>query len=128
MRMAILVFSFATAVALADTPPAAAPSASSDATKTSTATTTTTATSTTTTASTAPSAETIKKARTLGLNPRKRKGKTMYCQDVADIGTRFTTEHCYEEENLETITREMQATREQMQKANACGGAGCGTK
>jgi hypothetical protein len=123
--MAILVLSFATAVALADTPPAAAPSA--DATKTATTTTTTTTTSATT-ASTAPSAETIKKARQLGLIARKRKGKTMYCQDVADVGTRFATEHCYDEDNLDTITRELQAAREQMHKSSACGGAGCGTK
>jgi len=127
MRMAILLSALVATAALADNPPAA----SADAAKTTTAATTTeakTAATSTTATTPAPSAETIKKARQLGLIPRKRKGKTMYCRDVADIGTRFTTEHCYDEENLDVIMRELQASHDEMERSHACGGAACGAQ
>jgi hypothetical protein len=63
-----------------------------------------------------PSAETIKRASTVGLRAEVRKGGTVYCWEDADIGTRFKTKKCVNENQLEDMIQRLEAQRAQKQR------------
>ena len=73
-----------------------------------------------------PSADTLKKARAGGLKPEVRNGVTVFCWEDADIGTRFKTKKCVNEDQLAQILEIRQAQRDQMNRSSctgACGGS-----
>ena len=124
MRIPALLLSLSLAASATNATEPAAPAAAAAAVPASPAA----ATSQATPAATAPvvSPETLKKAAKVGLKPRQRKGTTMYCKDVADIGTRFETEHCYAAADLDTVVQQITDAQEMARKAGACGGKACG--
>jgi hypothetical protein len=63
-----------------------------------------------------PSAETLKKAKSLGMRPEVRKGVTVYCWEDADIGTRFSTKKCVNEDGLADKIRQLEAQKLQIQQ------------
>ncbi|GAC1302664.1 MAG: hypothetical protein NVSMB10_03870 [Steroidobacteraceae bacterium] len=69
-----------------------------------------------------PSPDLLKQARAAGFKPEKRNGVTRYCVESADIGTRFSTKKCYDEDRLAMILQQRQLQREQTQHIG-CGGA-----
>ena len=73
----------------------------------------------------APSAETLKKARSLGLHPESRRGATVYCWEEAAIGSRFKDKHCVPESQLDELVAKREAVQQQFHQGN-CGATGCG--
>jgi hypothetical protein len=74
----------------------------------------------------APSADTIKKARKIGLFPRVRGGQTVYCKNETAIGSHIPSEHCYAADTLDDIIRSTQETQDMMRRSGACPNAQCG--
>jgi hypothetical protein len=75
----------------------------------------------------APSAETLKKARLAGYRPETKHGTTMYCQESANIGTRFATKKCIDEQQLKGVLDIQHQQQDSMRKPiNCTGGPGCG--
>jgi hypothetical protein len=70
-----------------------------------------------------PSAETLKRAKAVGLRPEVRKGVTVYCWEDADTGTRFKTKKCVDENRLAEMIQQREAQRDQLR--GNCGGGGC---
>ncbi len=60
----------------------------------------------------APSPEMLKKARDLGVKPEVRKGVTVFCWEDADIGSRFKTKKCVDENQLQALLEQRQAQRD----------------
>jgi len=78
-------------------------------------------------APTAPSADTLKKARMAGYHPETKNGTTMYCQETANIGTRFPTKKCLNEQQLNGVLDIQHQQQDSMRKPiNCTGGPGCG--
>jgi hypothetical protein len=74
-----------------------------------------------------PSADTLKKARMAGYHPETKKGITMYCQETANIGTRFPTKKCLDEQQLKGVLDIQHQQQDSMRKPiNCTGGPGCG--
>jgi hypothetical protein len=74
-----------------------------------------------------PSAETIKKARMAGYHPETKKGITLYCLETANIGTRFPTKKCLDEQQLNGVLDIQHQQQDSMRKPiNCTGGPGCG--
>ena len=74
-----------------------------------------------------PSAETLKKARMAGYRPETKNGATMYCQETANIGTRFPTKKCINEQQLNGVIDIQHQQQDSMRKPiNCTGGTGCG--
>ena len=67
----------------------------------------------------------IKKARREGLRPKKRDGITKFCETSASLGTRFETEKCYTEAQVDQLAAQRQDVRNQLGQSIACGGANC---
>jgi hypothetical protein len=65
----------------------------------------------------APSADTLQRAKAVGLKPEARKGGTVYCVQDATVGTRFTTKKCYEENQLDDMIAQREAQQDKMRKA-----------
>lgn len=65
-----------------------------------------------TTAPAAPSDETLKKAKAVGLHAETRKGATVYCYEDANIGTHFTTKKCVDASQLDTLIAQRQANKD----------------
>lgn len=63
-----------------------------------------------------PSAETLKKARLAGYHPQTRKGITLFCQETANLGTRFPTKKCVDEQQLNGIVDIQRQQRDDMRK------------
>jgi len=64
-----------------------------------------------------PSPDTLKKARNLGMRPKVLKtGQTVYCWKDADTGTRFETEKCVDESNLQATMEQRQALIDQVHR------------
>ncbi|HUO80820.1 MAG TPA: hypothetical protein VMU00_11830 [Steroidobacteraceae bacterium] len=103
--------------------PSAAPAVPVAPTLAATATPATAAT--TTAAASGPSAETIKRARALGLKPRARNGGTMYCKDYADTGSHIESEHCYGSDVLKEVVLQMESLQDALLRRPLCGSAGC---
>ncbi len=74
------------------------------------------------------SPELLKKARSVGLVPRVRKGQTLFCKDYAELGTRFTTEHCYDADHVDDVIRQMVEAQDMMRRSGACPNAACGSQ
>jgi hypothetical protein len=65
----------------------------------------------------APSPDTIRKARMLGMRPEKNKaGDTVYCWNDADTGTHFTTKKCIGEDRLQEAIERRQALVDQVHR------------
>ena len=94
--------------------PSSAPAATPAATPT--AAPTQPAASATPTAPAGPSAETLKKARLAGYHPETRKGITLYCQETANLGTRFPTKKCVDEQQLLGVVDMQNQQRDDMRK------------
>jgi hypothetical protein len=62
-----------------------------------------------------PSPETLQKAKSVGMRPEVRKGITVYCWEDADLGTRFKTKKCVNEDGLEDTIRQREAQLQQLQ-------------
>jgi hypothetical protein len=74
-----------------------------------------------------PSADTLKKARVAGYRPETKNGITMYCQETANIGTRFPTKKCLDEQQLKGVLDIQHQQQDSMRKPiNCTGGPGCG--
>jgi hypothetical protein len=76
-----------------------------------------------TAASSDPSPEVIKAARREGFTPKKRNGVTKFCQSTAQMNTRFVTETCLNEAQLQQAIQQRQDVRNQLSQPNACVGA-----
>jgi hypothetical protein len=74
-----------------------------------------------------PSADLLKKARNAGMHTKVKQGVVYYCKTEADTGSRFTSEHCYDENQLAQLLIRQQAARDQLSNS-ACGGAACSGK
>jgi hypothetical protein len=71
---------------------------------------------------TGPSAETLKKAKQVGMRPEVEKnGTTLYCWEDATTGTRFKTKKCIDEGQLDAVIEQRQLARDQTKKALGCG-------
>lgn len=99
--------------------PATAPAA------TSTATSSEPATAPPPAAPAAPSADTLKKARLAGYRPESKHGVTMYCQETANIGTRFPTKKCIDESQLKSVIDVHNNQADSLRQPGACTGAVC---
>ena len=74
-----------------------------------------------------PSADTLKKARMAGYRPETRNGSTMFCQETANLGTRFPTKKCLNEQQLNGVLDIQHQQQDSMRKPiNCTGGPGCG--
>lgn len=72
-----------------------------------------------------PSAETLKKARMAGYHPETKKGVTLYCQETANIGTRFPTKKCLDESQLKSVMDVHNDQADSLRQPGACTGAVC---
>jgi pyruvate/2-oxoglutarate dehydrogenase complex dihydrolipoamide acyltransferase (E2) component len=106
-------------------PPATAPSAPAPAPAT-TAQSATAAAAAAPAEAVKPSADLLKKARQGGFHMRVRNGKTMYCKEDAQLGTRFVTERCMDENQLVETLEAQQRQRDQLNQAICTGGGSCG--
>jgi hypothetical protein len=74
-----------------------------------------------------PSADILKKARNAGLHTKVKQGVVYYCKTEADMGSRFTSERCYDENQLAQFFITQQAARDQFSNRN-CSGSACSGK
>ncbi len=74
-----------------------------------------------------PSADILKKARNAGLHTKVKQGVVYYCKTETEMGSRFTSERCYDENQLAQFLIAQQAARDQFSK-QACGGSACSGK
>jgi len=74
-----------------------------------------------------PSADILKKARNAGLHTKVKQGVVYYCKTEQDMGSRFTSERCYDENQLAQFLIQQQAARDQFSK-QTCGGSACSGK
>ncbi len=72
-----------------------------------------------------PSADTLKKARMAGYRPETKKGITLYCQENANIGTRFPTKKCLDESQLKSAMDVHNDQADGLRQPGACTGAVC---
>jgi len=63
-----------------------------------------------------PSADTLKRAKAVGLHPEMRKGVTVYCWEDATIGTRFTTKKCVDEDQLVDMIHQREVQQDNLRK------------
>jgi len=62
-----------------------------------------------------------------GYRPETKNGTTMYCQETANIGTRFATKKCLNEQQLNGVVDIQHQQQDSMRKPiNCMGGPGCG--
>ena len=62
-----------------------------------------------------------------GYRPETKKGVTLYCQETANIGTRFPTKKCIDEQQLKGVLDIQHQQQDSMRKPiNCTGGPGCG--
>jgi hypothetical protein len=58
-----------------------------------------------------PSAETIKRAKSVGLRPEEHRGQTLFCWEDASTGSRFTTKKCTDETGLDAIIAQREVAK-----------------
>jgi hypothetical protein len=75
-------------------------------------------------ASADPSPDVLKKARNLGYKPEHHNGTTLFCKSVSEIGSRFPTKQCIDENSLDAVI-EKQRQQQDLMSAKPCGG-NCG--
>src|SRR5262249_20961418 len=66
-----------------------------------------------------PSAQTLRRAKALGLKPEVRKGATVYCWKDASLGTRFETKKCVDENGLASMVQRLESEKLQIQQGQA---------
>lgn len=76
-------------------------------------------------ASSEPSPEVLKEARREGFKPKKRNGVTIFCYTDATIGTRFESEKCVDQAQMEMMAQQRQDQRNQLSQPGACHGSDC---
>lgn len=103
----------ATATTATATTAAAAPAAAQPAAKTA--------------AADVPNPDILKKARNAGFHTRVRHNVVYYCKTDTEIGTRFPTEQCFNEDQLMQHLEFVQAQKDQL-VGHTCGGSGCSGK
>jgi len=121
-----------TATAPSETPaPAAAQAPSATAAPAATPAPATTAASsaakTSTAAADAPSADLLKKARNAGLHTKVKQGVVYYCKTETEMGSHFSSERCYDENQLSQLLISQQAARDQF-VGHSCAGSACSGK
>jgi hypothetical protein len=79
----------------------------------------------TNTPSSEPSPELVKEARREGFRPKKRDGVTLFCHTDATLGTRFETEKCVNQAQLQTVVQQREDQRNVMRQQGACTGSNC---
>ena len=72
-----------------------------------------------------PSADTLKKARVAGYHPETKNGTTMYCQETANLGTRFPTKKCLDESQLQSVMDVHDSQADSLRQPGACAGVTC---
>ena len=124
MRLAILLFALATAAALADTPPG--PSAAADASKPAEAAVTTTAPEPGARQPLTPEALAAakKKAAKLGMRIRVKNDEAFFCRSDQTIGTRFVTEKCLHESEVDASNYNTQQAQQSLNQ-HMCGSGAC---
>ena len=75
------------------------------------------------TSRTQPSADTLKKAKSLGLHPETHSGVTKYCWEDANTGSRFATKKCADESQLDEIIAQREAAQDNMRRNMTGGGS-----
>jgi hypothetical protein len=61
-----------------------------------------------------------------GYTKKTKGGKTYYCRRETPVGTRFATDYCYTQEQLQRITKAGQSIRDDVsRRTRACSGASC---
>jgi hypothetical protein len=73
----------------------------------------------------APSADTIKKVRMAGYHPETKNGKTLFCQETANLGTRFPTKKCLDEQQIAGVLDIQHQNKDSLNKPFMCAGGGC---
>ena len=65
------------------------------------------------------SADTLKKAHMAGFREEKHNGKTMFCQESANVGTRFATKKCMDPDQLQSVLDIHDQTHDSLRKATS---------
>ena len=78
------------------------------------------------TTSAGPSPDLLKTARQEGYQVKVRRGTTYFCKSITPLGTRFATENCYNQDQLEMVLEKQQAQRDALQQNVCAGGGACG--
>jgi hypothetical protein len=89
---------------------------------------TTTATPTEAVASpppTAPSADTLKRARLAGYRPETSHGVARFCRQDNNLGTRFATKKCIDEDELHRVLDIHNQEQDSLRRPLTCAGSGC---
>jgi hypothetical protein len=66
-----------------------------------------------------------KKAKQFGWRPESQNGKTVYCRNDAEVGSRFATKRCVGDSQLATLIEQAEFDKDQL-KQRGCGG-NCGS-
>jgi hypothetical protein len=66
-----------------------------------------------------PSAEILKKARLAGMHTEVRNGVTMFCKEDTDLGSRFKTKKCVDENQFIEALEQQQANRDTLSRQDA---------
>jgi len=72
------------------------------------------------------SADILKRAKQAGYYTRVRSGQTFFCKKESQLGTRFVTEKCLDENQLAMVLERNQAQRDQLMNVTCGGGGACG--
>ncbi|MGO8829236.1 MAG: hypothetical protein ACLQT5_08320 [Steroidobacteraceae bacterium] len=84
------------------------------------------ATSVSSAAPAAPPADLVKDARNAGYHTKTKNGVTQFCKYDADVGTRFKTEKCFNQDTMADILNRDQLQRDQLGHMGCSGGGSCG--
>lgn len=64
----------------------------------------------------APSADLIKRAKGVGMRPETRGGKTVFCWEDSNTGTRFPTKKCTDEAGVEAMIAQRESAKQTMRQ------------
>jgi hypothetical protein len=64
----------------------------------------------------APSAELVNRAKSVGMHPETHHGQTVFCHEDASLGSRFTTKKCYNENELDAYITQREAAKSVIQQ------------
>jgi hypothetical protein len=63
-----------------------------------------------------PSAELLKRAKSVGMRPETRNGAAVYCWEDADTGSRFKTKKCVDQSRLEDMVQRRELQQDQLRQ------------
>ena len=69
------------------------------------------------TTSNRPSPETIKEARRAGYTMKTNSGNYYFCKEETDLGSRFSSEHCFQADALELLLQRQQMDKDALRSA-----------